>query len=859
MGQVVRIGEAALSKVGLLLEAGLASRWRVLAVVSVAVLALVALAIAYSAVKFTSVADTDLSALGAMVEGSLADGQGAKLEKASDDVRLVHHRLEAPIRMIRWTARLGAAVPWLPLLSLEASGLEVQVDRINTDLEAASALLDWTGRFISTYDDAQLALVSSTGPRRMESFRSPLREIETGFGRSGGSMGPLGPRERYSLLSHLSPFSGRMDDLAGAERTIRDGSDAGEKAARLLQALLDLGEASRPLVSQFGGNGGPIDAGDADSIYAALAGFHREAVAAETKAAETYAALARLPQAGAFGERLEALVRLMEALVAIGEAGVLGFEALRPAHDIVAASQNGLLNSEKVLSRALATLPARSAEISRAVAQLAEGEKALKELQADGSLPLGSSGLPGILRFVSQVREGLQMLNGIAPVASGLLGQDGPRRYLLLGQSADELRGAGGFVSGIWTLDIMDGSLNEVVYYDAVRVDDWERLMLYPVAPPGLEEHMNAWVWLLRDVSWDPDFRVTAQSAEAMFKIGQRQDVDGVVALNQWGLLSLVDAIGGVTPPEGGDLITADNLITVLERGTDTYGRAYMDLVLQGVIDEMADGTSLTVLVRLASAMFRALQSRDLVLHFNDPDAQAAMEELGWAGAIDPVRGDYLYVVDSNVGWSKVDRNIEREVSYLVDLSKRNRPRAQLTLGYINHSGPGSTPCEPQWLNRGTDYSQLVNACYWNFVRVYMPLGSRLLSQTTLPLPELSVSVEIGKGFAGQETGKLSASHDKAVFSGLAVVPAGETREIALAYDLPPGSLIDEDGSLVYRLTLQKQPGVRTRKTSVALVPPLGYRVSASSVPYVVQEDGRVSISLSLKRDETIRVEFVED
>ena len=140
-----------------------------------------------------------------------------------------------------------------------------------------------------------------------------------------------------------------------------------------------------------------------------------------------------------------------------------------------------------------------------------------------------------------------------------------------------------------------------------------------------------------------------------------------------------------------------------------------------------------------------------------------------------------------------------------------------------------------------------------------MPLGSRLLSQTTLPLPELSVSVEIGKGFAGQETGKLSASHDKAVFSGLAVVPAGETREIALAYDLPPGSLIEEDGSLVYRLTLQKQPGVRTRKTSVALVPPLGYRVSASSVPYVVQEDGRVSISLSLKRDETIRVEFVED
>ena len=197
-------------------------------------------------------------------------------------------------------------------------------------------------------------------------------------------------------------------------------------------------------------------------------------------------------------------------------------------------------------------------------------------------------------------------------------------------------------MSGIWTLALQEGPLREVAYYDAVRVDDWERLRLYPVAPPGLEEHMNAWVWLLRDVSWDPDFRVTAQSAESMFKIGQRQDVDGVVAVNQWGLLGLIDAVGAIAPPEGGEPITSNNLITVLEQGTDTYGRAHMDLVL----------------------------------HFDDPDAQAAMEELGWAGVIEPVRGDYLYVVDSNVGWSKVDRNIEREVSYLVDLSKRDRERS---------------------------------------------------------------------------------------------------------------------------------------------------------------------------------------
>ena len=76
------------------------------------------------------------------------------------------------------------------------------------------------------------------------------------------------------------------DDLAEAERTIRDGADAGEKAARLAQALLDLAEASRPLVSRFVGDGVALDAADAESIYTALAGFERKAVAAKANAAE---------------------------------------------------------------------------------------------------------------------------------------------------------------------------------------------------------------------------------------------------------------------------------------------------------------------------------------------------------------------------------------------------------------------------------------------------------------------------------------------------------------------------------------------------------------------------------------------
>ena len=116
----------------------------------------------------------------------------------------------------------------------------------------------------------------------------------------------------------------------------------------------------------------------------------------------------------------------------------------------------------------------------------------------------------------------------------------------MLGHSADEIRGTGGFVSSVWLVRFESGKLTKVDYFDSARVDDWERLLLYPKAPGGLEEHMNAWVWLMRDVSWDPDFPTTALAAQDMFRLGQRREVDGVIAINQWTLLKLVESLGSI-------------------------------------------------------------------------------------------------------------------------------------------------------------------------------------------------------------------------------------------------------------------------------------------------------------------------
>ncbi|MCI0439576.1 MAG: hypothetical protein L0177_10660, partial [Chloroflexi bacterium] len=91
-------------------------------------------------------------------------------------------------------------------------------------------------------------------------------------------------------------------------------------------------------------------------------------------------------------------------------------------------------------------------------------------------------------------------------------------------------------------------------------------------------------------------------------------------------------------------------------------------------------------------------------------------------------------------------------------------------------------------------------------------------------------------------------------FSGLTSLEAGERKQISLVYDLPASVLRKSDGSLVYELFIQKQPGVQSRKVSVEVALPEGYRLAGSSVPPTVATASRVGFSLDLTRDTILSV-----
>ena len=813
--------------------------------------------VAAGAVSAASSAETRLVDVRGIAAGEVLSVQSAAAADLRDAVSQVRDGIEPTRNLMRWVWRFSPGYAGLPGIQREVATWADQVERVEQDLVAASALLESSSRLWNVYDSAQALLQSTGGAESITAVRPDVDSLRLAYHRSTALVedsGRLGrtfgvglqaPRLRR-LSSLLDDIEGEMSSASGIGLEVSD--------------LLEVAEGAGPLLDQFTADGSsdstPWINGE---MRAALTDLREHTTSAKTRADSVARLISDSGQGTRFVGELEELGRHLDVLRVVSGAGATGLDALQPAvGDLVESSDRGLLSSEGLLIQVLEAVVERREGLVTSITELREARRLLDELgqlQSGGAL---EGGLSDIAEVVENLHAGFTLVDTLAPMGAAMLGADGPRTYLVLGQSADELRGVGGYVSSVWRATFDKGDLTGVVYQDSVRVDDWGRLDLYPEAPPGLDEHMNAWVWLLRDVSWDPDFPTTARSAADLYRLGQRLSVDGVVAINQWTLLELVKSLGDIESPSGGEPLNSRNLLSALEEGTDDHGRAYMDLVLQGLLDKLKKPMSMPDLIRLASAMFTTLQQKDMLLFFEDTELQSAVARAGWDGRMRHEAVDYLDIVDSNVGWSKVDRNIQRDVTYRVDLSRESRPRASLTLGYSNHSGQGLAGCEPQWINRGTDYSQLKNACYWNYLRVYMPQESRLLSSTPLPLPEHTVSVEIGRGTPGQETGMVWSSHGRMVFSGLTYVAAGERGEVSLVYDLPESTVVRSEDALTYRLLIQKQPGVRRRSIHVEILLPDGFRLSSSSVAPTRTTATLLAFDLKLERDELLSVELTK-
>jgi hypothetical protein len=139
-------------------------------------------------------------------------------------------------------------------------------------------------------------------------------------------------------------------------------------------------------------------------------------------------------------------------------------------------------------------------------------------------------------------------------------------------------------------------------------------------------------------------------------------------------------------------------------------------------------------------------------------------------------------------------------------------------------------------------YEALANQCYWDYVRVLTPPGTKLLQ-----LSGTDQKVDVT-----EVAGKVS-------FGTLVVVPAGETKSFQLAYRLPQGYVDTMQRDRRYQLLVQKTPGTPRTVGTVRLFLPEDRMLVAGSTPFEVTAPGQSVASIIAATDVSLEATWRPD
>jgi hypothetical protein len=558
-----------------------------------------------------------------------------------------------------------------------------------------------------------------------------------------------------------------------------------------------------------------------------------------------------------FGGDLRAAPELLDMAVSLTEAGTIAYEGVEPLLALV----EGHETEGEPLALVVQTLEDARPNFEAAQERLARA-KDLRARVDDAALSdYTASLLERLDRYLPLVETGLSG----GQLLPDLLGASGQRTYLILAQNDDEMRATGGFITAMGVLTLDGGQVGDVAFQDSYSVDDFS--YPYPFAPEPFWRYMRLQPWVFRDANWSPDFPTSAHKALELYRISRELQVDGILAVNQQALRAIVEALEPIKVEDWPEAVTGDNVIALIrmawspdeaeaEQGLRKWWGRRKNFIgdLVAAMRAKVEGSPGDVdWLALARAALQVLDERHLLVWLADSGSPAAdlLAERGWDGAMRPAEGDYLQVVDSNMGYNKVNARIQPSLNYRVQIEADGTARATLTVRHVN-SSQGDAPCDPLVTYRA-DYEELTNRCYWNYLRVYAPSGSQLQDATVHPV---AASVLISGEAQPGEAEILPDEQGKAAWASFFVLPQGEETKTRFVYRLPQGTLERVGEGWRYRLLAQKQSGSRAVPLRVELVLPPGASLASAQPAARQPEPARLVFNTTLTTDQEFEVVF---
>jgi hypothetical protein len=397
-----------------------------------------------------------------------------------------------------------------------------------------------------------------------------------------------------------------------------------------------------------------------------------------------------------------------------------------------------------------------------------------------GSIILAQTTLSQVGEYGPDIKKALTVVPGLLGVGST------EKRYMVIMQNDKEIRATGGFWTNYATFKIQNAMLNsdfssKDMYSIDLTLDVIDSYHTFPNVPPAYRDYLKVERLYARDANISPDYPTAIDQFMYFYRLAMPLDpneikpVDGIIAIDTQVIAELLEITGPVTV--NGFTYTSENVVLELEKIASLTLReqAGRKKVLGDLMERMllnvfeSDSNLWPELVDKGVDL--AMRKHILAFVF-DEEAQLLLEKYNLAGRIiDPVEGDYTYVVSTNLGADKTNWFVDREIDHI--LEKEGDRWIKTTK--IKYSYPQPDAQYIDFVKRFRDW-----------VRVYTPLNSELIEVTGSAITPVT-----------------DQERNKTYFTGYLELGPAESGEMIFKYYLPDSAV--KDG--VYDLYIQKQPG----------------------------------------------------
>jgi hypothetical protein len=474
-------------------------------------------------------------------------------------------------------------------------------------------------------------------------------------------------------------------------------------------------------------------------------------------------------------------------------------------------------------------------EMDRAVAAIDRAEVALSEMPA---------GMPGPIASVRDVLD--ERIRAFGPALRSyaelddslpaILGWDEPRRYLILTQNPAELRPTGGFIGSYGTITFDRGRITERQFQDVALLDlPLDDPFVEP--PAALQRYLlGPFPWQLADANWSPDFPTSAGDAVRLYENeGGEGPIDGVVAITTYTIDEFLEITGPITVEDYDVTVAAGE--TTLKTLQNTRISSDPETNRKAFLSSFADRL-FARLLGLPPARWTALAAKGdkfqaerlIQAWFANEPAQRAITRFGLDGAVRSDPGDFVYPVDSNVSpVSKLNAVTDRALELDVRLDAYGNALNELTVRWFNRiESEEARPFRELPTLEGLETLGM-------YFRLYVPERSRVeevSAGTEEPITTPSdVADELGR--------TMIANYFR--------IPPGSAR-LDYRWTSPYPADLGEDGIVTYRLTIQKQPGLRPGPLSLRIAVPDGASIVDAS-PGLVVDGQSATVETTFERD----------